>query len=230
MRDTVPWFLALAGSILVLWFIFCFWFYIVGFRLAYEFKWRYIKAILQQDVEWYESQDTNEIPSKYNTHIADVEASSGRNVALMIFGVGCLFSGILWSFLAGAVLACCFLLCIVYTWILGVIQTLIIEKKTKNEELVFHKSGADAEQALNHIKIVKAFGRENYESEKYKNHLETNKDELNKYSMLYGFSFGIVESLRYMFSFYGLLIGGVFIIVQVSATYHTTQQCHAFTL
>lgn len=177
---------------------------------------------MRQDVGWFESQDVNQLPTKYHSNIAQIEASTGRVAAFVVYSISAMIGGIGASFIAGPVYACCLLACIPFTLAIGGYQNYTLAKKIKEDEKVFNKSGADAEQSLGSIKIVKAFGRENYEYQKYEEHLSVDEASMNSYSKRYGLSFGLIESLRYVLTFYGLLIGGVFIVDHVSISSNIT--------
>ena len=112
------------------------------------------------------------------------------------------------------------LACIPYTLAVGGFQNYTIEKETDQDEIIYKKSGADAEQSLGSIKIVKAFGREAEEEHKYIKHLEVNEEIQNSYSKRYGLSFGLVETLRYLLPCYFFLIGGIFIVDQVCLKFY----------
>jgi ABC-type multidrug transport system fused ATPase/permease subunit len=77
------------------------------------------------------------------------------------------------------------------------------------------KSGADAEQALSSIKVIKAFGQEAYEAKKFEKHLEGDQKELKEVSLLYGLSQGLLDSVIQFGRSYSLLMGAIFTINEV---------------
>ena len=80
------------------------------------------------------------------------------------------------------------------------------------------KSGGAAEQALTAIKVVKAFSQEKEEINKFEGHLIANSHKSTRQAWLYGLGKGTVESAMYLVPCYGLLLGGIFITSDVSAT------------
>jgi ABC-type multidrug transport system fused ATPase/permease subunit len=152
------------------------------------------------------------LPTEFHSNIAEIEGSTGRTSAFVIYSISALIGGLTCAFISGAVFAACMLACIPYTLIAGGYQNLIIEKEVEQDEIVYRKSGADAEQALGSIKLVKAFGQEKIEIDKYNEDLKINEKTLSRYSVNYGFSFGFLETLRYVLPCYFLFLGGVFII------------------
>jgi ABC-type multidrug transport system fused ATPase/permease subunit len=63
----------------------------------------------------------------------------------------------------------------------------------KNDE-AFIKGGADAEQALSSIKVVKAYGQETHELQKFKSHIGAKDKEVKRNSYMYGLTQGILSS------------------------------------
>jgi ABC-type multidrug transport system fused ATPase/permease subunit len=149
-------------------------------------------------VEWYEAQNISELPTEFHSNLAEIASSTGRTTAFIIYSISSLITGVGVAFMVGTVFTFAVLICIPYTLLVGGFQNYIIGKETVEDEKVFKKSGASAEQALNSIKVVKAFGRENYETGIYKNHLKENKNSVNSYSLKYGFAFGFLETIRYV--------------------------------
>ena len=70
MRDKVKWFAMLAAIGGITWYIFWMAFIIIGAKISYELKWRYLKAVLSQDWAWYESKNIEELPTQINVNIA----------------------------------------------------------------------------------------------------------------------------------------------------------------
>ena len=113
-------------------------------------------------------------------------------------------------------MASTFLVCPLLVLTAGGINTLIVEKSKANAESNYLKCGAWAEEALNGIKIVKAFGQEEYEVTKYEKHLKN--DEKNHYSQAigYGLSMGFLEFSLMFWMAYTTFMGGIFIAERIN--------------
>ena len=107
---------------------------------------------------------------------------------------------------------------LIWIFIIGVgfFQVSAMAKGEENDQEAFAKSGSEAEQALNAIKIVKAFGQESHEVEKFEKHLEITEEKAGSQAWIFGISKGIFESTLYFIPFYGLLLGGLFVFHDVS--------------
>jgi hypothetical protein len=60
-------------------------FELVSKKLTYEMNWRSIKAILSQEVEWYDSQQLEILPTTINDQISQIEIMSGTELAYVVY-------------------------------------------------------------------------------------------------------------------------------------------------
>ena len=83
-RNDVEWLawivLMVAGVLVVCSSIFVTCFHLVGQKVVYEIRWRYIRAILTKDTEWFESRNLEEIPSSIHANLIDIENGSGKQL------------------------------------------------------------------------------------------------------------------------------------------------------
>lgn len=94
--------------------------------------------------------------------------------------------------------------------VMGGFNTYAIEKSNEQDEKNFIRTGANLEQALNAIKVVKAYGQEGYEIIKYERHLIFDKQIKGWYTFLYGLSTGFIETIFYYGMMSTFVIGGAF--------------------
>ena len=79
MLDNTIGFLLVVSTIqLISTTIFFFCFYIVGNKVAYEFKWRYLRALLLQDKQWYDSVQLEKLPTEFHYNIESIEDTAGK--------------------------------------------------------------------------------------------------------------------------------------------------------
>ena len=91
-------FLGAAGAQFVSWSIFFMWFHLVGQKICYEVKSRYMKAILIQDNNWSDEQDLEKLHATVHTNLNELENSAGKNVGFVIYSLSCFVSGIIYAF------------------------------------------------------------------------------------------------------------------------------------
>ena len=78
----------------------------------------------------------------------------------------------------------------------------VVKAVEKEYEHAYLKGGSNAEQALNSIKIVKAFGNESFEVNKFSTHLKMTQSDLESISWKYGFSWAFKNSIMFVFRIY----------------------------
>ena len=151
--------------------IFFFCFYIVGNKVAYEFKWRYLRSLLLQDKQWYDSVQVEKLPTEFHYNIESIEDAAGKAWAISIYGLGSLASGLVVLFAYGYMFGVFNLPLILFSIAVFFYQISIINKAEKREREEFEMSGNEAEQAINAIKVVKAYGQESSEMARFESHL-----------------------------------------------------------
>ena len=108
--DKLAWIILMVAGIQTLsWTIFVSWFHLVGQKVVYEIRWRYLKAIVTKNSEWYETQNIEELPSIIHTNLIDIENVSGKTVGFLIYSFASFFWGIMYTFLLGALFAAWFI-------------------------------------------------------------------------------------------------------------------------
>ena len=183
----------------------------IGTKIVTELKWRYLKAVLSQETEWFDSQNVEELPSEIHANMKEVQGAAGRTIAFIAHSTGIMITGFFICFSSGRLLGLCFLGVMMYMMAAGGLQDGILQRGAAKNEVAFKQSGAQAEQALNAIKVVKAFGQEKYECEKFDAKINDRMKKNKKRAFLYGLSFGLAESGFYFQPAMYLFIGGMFV-------------------
>ena len=116
-----------------------------------------------------------------------------KTFGFIIYSIGTFIGGLWSSFFIGAVLSWSYLIIIPYALFWGASRAKFLSKGNEEIEKAYEKSGADAEQALMSIRVVKAFGQESAEIQKYKYHLNKTDKNVNKFSFLFGVTWGLVD-------------------------------------
>jgi ABC-type bacteriocin/lantibiotic exporter with double-glycine peptidase domain len=55
-------------------------FAIIGDKVVRELKWRYLKAILTKEMEWFDQRNVNELPSEVFTNLTEIETALGSEL------------------------------------------------------------------------------------------------------------------------------------------------------
>ena len=177
---------------------------------------RYLKALLVQEAEWYEKQNVEQLPSKVNSELKDIEIGSGKSVGFIIFAFSMSTSAYVASFFMAGTLAACTCIVIPLFIIVGLIYGVIMMRDSYHSEMRYQKSGAHAEQALSAIKVVKAFGQEKSEIDSYNYELDKTSASGKIQAILVGFANGLIELLIYFLTAFSLFVGAMFVKERVS--------------
>ena len=177
-----------------------------------------MKSILTKDWNWYEENDVKSLPFHVNSNLAEVENATGRTIAFICYAITIYISSLILCLIWGFTLGAWTLILIPFSLICFGVQMYINEKDFIESESNYHACGANAEQALYAIKVVRAFNQTTSEYSIYENHLNKASQSMNKKAWLYGIGWGLVESLMSLPSVYSILISGFFITAEVSIT------------
>ena len=61
--------------------------HLVGQKVSYEFRWRYMKSILTKDSEWFEDHNLEELPTQIHTNLNEIENSSGKTIGFITYSI-----------------------------------------------------------------------------------------------------------------------------------------------
>lgn len=109
IRDDIEWLayvqLMLAGVLPIACILFVSSLHLVGQKVVYEVRLKYIRAIITKDSEWFEERNLEAIPTAIHTHLIDIENGSGKTVGFLIYSFSSFFFGVMYGFLLGALFA-----------------------------------------------------------------------------------------------------------------------------
>jgi len=181
-----------------------------------------MKAVLIQEEEWYDTINVEELPTQLNSNLAEVEKGTGIKFGVIIYMLGVAIGSTAVWFYIGYLLT--FPMILLWFIILGIggIEIFFSMKGEKHQREAYSKSGAQAEQSINSIKVVKAFGQEKEEWNKFQKHLEKTQLHMKRHSWIYGFSKGLLELIIYIIWVYGYILSGIFILNEVKDLYYLT--------
>ena len=175
-----------------------------------------MKTLLVRESNWYDAQNLEKLPTIVHTNLSELENSAGKNFGFVIYSLSCFISGVVYSFLWGAVLATTFIANILFVLIAGGIQNRTIERVNRNAEENYIEWGAYAEETLNAIKIVKAFGQEHNEISKYEKRLRNDEKNHYMHAVSYRLSMGLTQFAFVFWMTYIWFIGGIFVAEKIT--------------
>ena len=133
--------------------------------IVLKVKVAYLKSILEQDIAWFDSINPSELSSKINRETLAIGRALGEKMGMITLSMFMLFTGFFLAFFDGW--KYCLTLLVLFPVIS--IGTYIFTKFATDAVIItmkaFSQSSGYANQALNAIKVVAAFGQEEKEHE-----------------------------------------------------------------
>ncbi|KAJ3085456.1 Multidrug resistance protein 1, partial [Quaeritorhiza haematococci] len=173
---------------------------------------RYFRAILHQDVAWFDGISTGDLTARMSSDMNVIQDGISEKMGFVIQHMTTFIAGFVIAFTKGWQLA--LVLISVFPLLAGcaAFMSKVVADGSGKGQNAYASAGAVAEQALFAIKTVVSFGGEEREAERYRGHLETAFKSGIKKGLLLGVGIGMMYF--FLFGFYGLgfWYGGVLIV------------------
>ena len=149
---------------------------IVSEKIGLNFRYRYLQSILEKDIKWFDEINSQELPTKISRDCQSIQNATGEKFIMIVNAYMASVVSFVVAFLLAWIYAFCLLIIIPFIFV-GIYILMKSIKQRQTENLASYiKSGAYAEQALNAIKVVSAFGQEKFENKAYNSFLEQSKN------------------------------------------------------
>eukprot|EP00731_Ephydatia_muelleri_P029636 Em0021g159a len=168
-------FLGIAGSSFLLGFIQVTLFQLACERQVYKLRLRYYRAVLRQDVGWFDGKSAGEIANHISEGIDKVHAGIGDKLVILIQWVTTFFAGFLIGFIKDWRLALLLLAIIPIIITAGLVATRLVTSFAEREQKAYASAGTVAGEVLSSIRTVVAFGAEEKEARRYEAQLDMGK-------------------------------------------------------
>lgn len=151
-----------------------------------------MRSSLNQDISWYDLNQSGEFASRMNEDLVKLEDGLGEKVVMYVHYLSAFFSSLILALVLGWQLALVCLCSLPVTLIAVSFVAMITGRLSKLEMAEYAKAGSVAEEVLSSIRTVFAFGGQEKESERYKNKLVAAKKVNIKKGFFSGLGFGIL--------------------------------------
>ena len=132
-------------------------------NITYDLRSRYLRAILRQEISYFEKQNVEQIPQQIGNSFFTINDALGEKFANIIFTFACFISGVGISLYSGADLAGA---CIAFFPIIFVILAIFMKqvKKTSIVKMAaIKKLGGVIEESMQAVRLVVSFANEEKE-------------------------------------------------------------------
>jgi ABC-type multidrug transport system fused ATPase/permease subunit len=141
-------------------------------KIVRRTKTAYLEAILRQESAWFDVNNPSELSSRIGKEVLTIQKAIGEKMGQIFFGFAMMVSGLTFAFVKGWSFSFVILAsfpCIVFATAL---LNKVMQKGFRENMKAYGQSAGYAEQALNAIKVVVAFGQEEREVRNYQRFLD----------------------------------------------------------
>jgi ABC-type multidrug transport system fused ATPase/permease subunit len=190
-------FVGIAVGIFILSSLQSLFFQLVAERQIHLIRQNFYRAILRQDIGWFDANPSGELSSRLSDDIQKIEDGIGEKLATLIQLVTTFFAAFIVSFTQEWRLT---LIMLAYTPLIVVVTmflTVVTAKFTSLEQKKYAGAGAIAEEVISSIRTVFAFGGEEKELYRYEQKLKA----ATRLGAKKGFISGILTGLLFFLLF-----------------------------
>ncbi|XP_055373170.1 ATP-dependent translocase ABCB1 [Condylostylus longicornis] len=162
----------------------------------------YFRSILNQDIEWFDFNQSGEFGSRMNEDLTKMEDGLGEKVVMFIHYVVAFIGCISLALGKGWLLALACLASLPITMASMGVVAIITSRLSKKEVDEYAKAGSIAEETFSGIRTVMAFGGEQKEVNRYKKNLVVARKVNQKKGFFSGLGFGLLWF--FIYGSYGL--------------------------
>ncbi|KAF4599044.1 GTPase-activating protein [Pleurotus pulmonarius] len=162
----------------------------------------YLKAVLRQDIAWFDNTGAGEVATRIQTDTHLVQQGISEKVPITVSFVAALITGFVLAYIRCWQLALALSSILPCIAIAGGVMTKFVTKYTQASLNHVADSGTLAEEVISTIRTAQAFGSQKVLSEVYDSHVERSQADNYKSALAHGAGFSVFFFIVY--SSYGL--------------------------
>eukprot|EP01017_Pseudomicrothorax_dubius_P007833 TRINITY_DN124_c0_g1_i6.p1 TRINITY_DN124_c0_g1~~TRINITY_DN124_c0_g1_i6.p1 ORF type:complete len:1219 (+),score=330.83 TRINITY_DN124_c0_g1_i6:81-3659(+) len=164
---------------------------ITGERQSNCYRREYFKAILNQNISYFDRVNPNELTAKISTETFSIQSALGEKVSTFLFTISMSISGFVIGFIKGWQLTLVLSATLPFLVIAGLLLTTVLQKSDLVTKQAFQDAGALAEQAFTSIRTVFGLNGEEKEIRQFNTALYAASKHTLKYGIYIGVIFGL---------------------------------------
>ncbi|KAL8162250.1 hypothetical protein V2J09_013739 [Rumex salicifolius] len=142
---------------------------VTGERQAARIREMYLKAIIRQDVAFFDTQtNTGEVIGRMSGDTVLIQNAMGEKVGQFIQLTSTFLGGFIVGFVEGWLLTLVMLSCIPLIVVSGAVMSIVISKTSSKGQAAYAKASGVVEQSVGSIRTVVSFGGERHAVDDYK--------------------------------------------------------------
>ncbi|XP_056649122.1 ATP-dependent translocase ABCB1-like isoform X3 [Diorhabda sublineata] len=164
---------------------------------TFRIRSKYLKSILNQDISWYDQNQTGDFASRMSDDLYKFEDGIGEKVPIFLQYQVLLVTAVVVAFIKGWQLALVSVISIPASVISFSFINVLTTRLAKNEMEAYGASASIADEVFSLIRTVTAFGGQDKETKRYqKNLIFARKNNIRR-SSLFGIGLGLMYLLLY---------------------------------
>ncbi|CDW84334.1 abc transporter [Stylonychia lemnae] len=144
---------------------------IMSERVGQKTRVAYLRAILQQDISWFDKTNVTELSARLTKECQAIQKALGEKMGTIQLAFAMCLSGLFFAFFRGWWFSLILFFAFPVLFAMTYIITLAMQSGFMQNLRSYGQSAGYAEQALNAIKVVQAFGMETTEMSNYDKYL-----------------------------------------------------------
>uniref|UniRef100_A0A1X7TB27 ABC transmembrane type-1 domain-containing protein n=1 Tax=Amphimedon queenslandica TaxID=400682 RepID=A0A1X7TB27_AMPQE len=183
-------------------------------RQVYKIRLAYYRAVLHQDIGWFDLNASGELTSRLNDDVDKIHDGIGDKLTILVQWVTTFFAGFVIGFIRGWELTLVLIAITPFMVMGAAVFSKVAASFTSQEQKLYAGAGAIAEEVLSSVRTVVAFGGEYKEVDRYKVKLA----DASKLGAKKGASVGTSLALVFFFIFFSYALafwfGGYLISIE----------------
>ena len=168
----------------------------------------FLKAVLRQDLEWFDTNNTSDFATKLTEDLNKMEDGMGEKVGMLLRFIFAGLTAFIYPFIENWLLSLVLLSLVPILAIMGGAMGKVMTSVSKDELANYGAAGAIAEEVLAAIRTVVAFGGQEKEQEKYNKEVaNARKNAFVRGSLTattMGLMFGVIYGMYGLGLWYGI--------------------------
>ncbi|KAI9291177.1 P-loop containing nucleoside triphosphate hydrolase protein, partial [Neoconidiobolus thromboides FSU 785] len=166
---------------------------VVGENQALRIRRNYYKAILSQEISWFDTVSSGDIASRISGDIHLVQDGISEKLGFMIQNFSTFLSGYIVAFTQGWKLSLVLMSVMPLVTLVAVLFTKVVALLSTGGQNAYGKASSVAEEVLSSIRTIYSFGSQRRETARYEKELFQARKDGHKRSIISGVSIGGIE-------------------------------------
>lgn len=145
-------------------------------RVATRTRAKYVEAILRQDCSWFDTSNPSELSARVGKEILAIQKALGEKMGTIILAFAMTFAGLAFAFSKGWSFSLVLLAAFPFLGVTTSLTTKVMQSGFQENMKAYGQSAGYADQALNAIRVVVAYGQEMKEVHNYGKYLNRAKE------------------------------------------------------